>query len=33
VHDVQQLAAELRSRPRSLVVVGPFDDDPVTSLD
>ncbi len=32
VHDVQQLVAELSSRPRSLVVVGPFDDDPVTSL-
>ncbi len=30
--DVQQLAAELASRPRSLVTVGPFADDPVTSL-
>lgn len=31
--DVQALAAELASRPRSLVLVGPFDSDPVTSLD
>lgn len=29
---VRDLAAELLARPRSLTVVGPFDDDPVTSL-
>lgn len=29
---VRELAAELFARPRSLTVVGPFDDDPVTSL-
>jgi predicted Zn-dependent peptidase len=30
--DVQALAAELLSRPRSLAVVGPFDEDPVPAL-
>jgi predicted Zn-dependent peptidase len=30
--DVRLLAAELFSRPRSLAVVGPFDEDPVPSL-
>ncbi|MFV0460199.1 MAG: M16 family metallopeptidase [Actinomycetales bacterium] len=32
VEDVQSLAAELGARPRSLVTVGPMDEDPVTSL-
>lgn len=30
--DVQELAADLATRPRSLVTVGPFDSDPVSAL-